>query len=1114
MSDAPIRVPRPAVLNRIPHPFAVLEASAGTGKTYTLEHLVADRVLAGVPLDRILVVTFTDKAALELRTRIRSLLDRLLTRGDGDLAEGPCWILDGEARGRLSQARAAMERATIATIHSFCQRVLQESALERRSLFDQTQADARQLFDRAWRDLLRGGLAGAPELRGLLREAVEDGWSMEALGGLLEQAHRERAVLVPDVDGAEAHRRRFPAGLDPAAILAGWAQAKVHASTLRAAQARLGPFLGLLPRSAFGFAAGLEALGFDSLLKACSKEGIEGDAKAFADWCLGFEPASPEAVLIHACLGPVRRRLEELKAAEGLFDFDDMILRVEEALAGPGGGALAARLRERYQVALIDECQDTDAAQWGIFRALFHQDGHELVLVGDPKQAIYGFRGGDLPTYLSAKASLTERGRAVDLDANFRSTEPLLRACERIFAHPDFFTGEVAFHPVTCGRPQLGLDDGQGTLLPPVRVLRVEELSGGASLWRRVALGLACDLRDLLASGARFGPEGNRQRLSNKDVFVLVGKASEGRLMAEALREAGLPCAFFKQKGLFQTPEAGAWLRLLRAIEDPRDRGRLARVLMTPFFGLGLGDLEGIQAVREDHPALQRLRAWGETARRRRFADLVEQVLRESAVAERLLLAEEGERALTNLRHLGELLVRAARERHGDLALLIRQMRRWARGLDFPPGESGDQQRLEGRTDAVQILTLHAAKGLEAPVVAVFAPGKSHASPLRRFHDASRRRCLQVGAPSKGSAVAAAIEAEEAHEQERLMYVALTRAKARLVVPCFVVDSTAKATAGQAKHPDGPLRVLNRVLRPLLEAGGDPDFSVIPLADLEAARPALPPPGPWLPPASALRMPDLDPARLRIAARPRRTTSFTALQRRLEEARAQEPEDPEPDLPGAAPDGLPRGRQVGTLLHELLEGLDPSTLRPEFELWWRDPGIREPILRRAALAGLGPEAGKEAARRVFLGFTTPLPLAGTPASLAQVDHLLREMDFLTGLPGGDDFLGGSVDVLFEKEGRAYLLDWKSNGLPDYGPETLEACVAEHYALQVRIYTLAALRFLGIADGAAYEQRFGGVLYVFLRGLPEAGVWTCRPAWADVQAWERDLAGLGSEALHG
>ena len=1116
-----IRIPRPAVLDRIPRPFAVLEASAGTGKTYTLEHLVLDRVLEGVPLEQILVVTFTEKAALELRTRVRALLERLLEPGMVDPGEGPCWILDDEARARLRQARGALERATLSTIHSFCQRVLQESALERRSLFDEAQADARQLFDRAWREGLRAEGTREAAHQGLLRAALEAGWTVDTLSDLLWEVHRERAIPVPGPEALVDLRRHFPAQNPQAdeALGATWLAAKVRRDVAERALACVVALRECLaaPMEVWTFVQAWNDLNLRSLHTACGKAGPTGPAADLARWLQDRPVPTEESVLVQALLPTVQQRLAAIKASEGLYDFDDMILRVREALESPGGPALAGRLRERFSVAFIDECQDTDAAQWDIFRSLFHHEGHELVLVGDPKQAIYGFRGGDLPTYLKARRLLVA-DRAVPLAENFRSTKPLLQACEALFSHPAFFTGEVAFAPVTCGRPELGLEAADGTPLPPLRVLRVEELDGGVRLWRRVALGLARELKELLDSGARFGKEGQRKPLSPKDAFVLVGKAFEGRLMAEALGAVGLPFAFFKQKGLFKSPEARAWLHLLQAVEDPRASGRLARALLSPFFGLTLPELEGMRDLREDHPALQRLRTWADLARRRRFAELMEQILRDSAVIERLLLFEEGERAITNLRHIGELLARAAAERHGDLAQLIRQLRRWRQGLELPPGENGDEQRLEGREEAIQILTLHAAKGLEAPVVAVFAPGAARTTKLHRFHDEAGLRCLCLGAAPEGSDLETRIEDEEAHEQERLMYVALTRAKARLVVPFFVVDATAKASLGQPKHPKGPLMVLNRVLRPLLEGGALPGASVRPLAEVEVAAlkvTALSSLRTWVIPPAEISAPTLDAEALRAAGRPRRTTSFTALQRRIDETRAGETEDPEPDALGARPDGLPRGRQVGTLLHELLEALDPATMRGRsFEAWWKEATVREPILRRSALAGLGPEAAQEAARRVFLGFTTPLPLLEGGSSLAEVDRLLREMDFLTGLPGGTDFLGGSVDALFEKEGRTYLLDWKSNSLPDYSPEALAACVSGHYELQVRIYTLAVLRFLDVKDEADYEARFGGALYVFLRGLPEGGVWSFRPTWSEVRAWERDLAVVGGEVLGG
>ena len=1102
----PLRYPRPAVLDHIPRPFAVVEASAGTGKTFTLEHLVVDRVLEGMPLDQILVVTFTDKAAQELRTRIRVLLERMCA---GAVApEVPVgsgfWTLDDTARERLRQARAALERCTFATIHSFCQRVLQDSALERRSLLDPTQADAHQLFDRAFGECLRGPAVQDPGLRDLLAQALGDGWSPEKIGKLLWEAHREGCRILPDLAAVEARRQRFPGSLDAEAIIQGWRDAKVHAGTLKAAAERLGAFLQLLSKAPYPFAAGLKELNMDTLVTASSKPGLRGDAQRFGAWLLAFTAPTPEAVVAAAFLPLVQARLREIKAQEGFYDFDDMILLVREALVGPAGETLAARLRARFRLALVDECQDTDGAQWDIFRTLFHREGHELVLVGDPKQAIYGFRGGDLPSYLAAR-ELLAGNQVVSLAENFRSTKPLLQVCEALCGQPEFFTGAVAFVTVDCGKPDLGLEDGDGHPLPPLRVVPVLETSGGLRLWRRVAQGLAGELAALLRSGARFGPAGKRVPLGPKDVFVLVGKRSEGELMAQALGEAGLPFAFYKQKGLFERPEAQAWLQVLEVLEEPQDPGRLARALLSPFFGFQPVDLEGLGELGDGHPVRQRLRKWGELARRRRFAELLETILTDSAVAERLLLQDDGDQALTNLRHLAELLTRVAREDPGDLSHLVHHLRRWRAGLDFPPGENGDQQRLEGRERAVQILTLHAAKGLEAPVVAIFAPGKPMAPILHRFHDATGTRCAWLGSLPKGSDWATRAQAEVEEERERLAYVALTRAQARLVLPCFLGDKGSKPF-----HTEGPHQVVNRVLRPLVLGGRLPGAEIV----QTEAGPGIALPDP-LPEAAPLRAPSLDADGLRSAARPRRTTSFTALQRRLDWARSEGRDDPEPDAPGAAADGLPRGRVIGTLLHELLETVELQGVRGrDFEAWWASPTLREPILRRAALAGLGPEAAREAALRVFLGCTTPLPLGDHAAALAEADHSLRELEFLTGMPDSQDFLGGSLDGLFEHQGHSFVLDWKSNGLPDYGPEALAACVADHYELQVRIYTLAALRFLGLTTEAAYETRFGGVLYVFLRGLPEAGVWSYRPSWTEVQGWEQELAQLGAEVVRG
>jgi exodeoxyribonuclease V beta subunit len=250
------------------------------------------------------------------------------------------------------------------------------------------------------------------------------------------------------------------------------------------------------------------------------------------------------------------------------------------------------------------------------------------------------------------------------------------------------------------------------------------------------------------------------------------------------------------------------------------------------------------------------------------------------------------------------------------------------------------------------------------------------------------------------------------------------------------------------------------------------------------------------------------------------TTSFTALQSRLE---ATEPViSGDRDQVGVRPSAgdLPRGTHTGQALHELLEWVDLSTL-DSLEAWSRRPEVQAQIRATLDLHGLPRACAAKVAEVVHAGLTSELPLAwGGGVRIATAARLLREVDFVSRFldaerfPADKDLLKGSIDVLCESEGRVYLLDWKSNLLPDYEPGTLHRAVTEHYLLQAQVYLLACLAFLGLHDEAAYEARFGGILYVFLRGLPGQGTWSLRPTWVEVQAWKRDLERVHREVLLG
>jgi len=1118
-----LRISKPALLEQLRSPHEVIEASAGTGKTYTLLRLVADLIIRGTyPIERILVVTFTEKATQELRARIRTYLLELLDKKEVEVGvEGPCWDLDDAARERLAAALRGFERATISTIHGFCRQVLQEAALEGRTLFDRELADERALFGRAFRDALSRVFTQDPEQKAMLEAALASGKTMEELEKELWGVHSDGGELLPRLDTWKA----WIGDLDLTwfaeanSLALDWKAAGVHHKTISAASTALASLEAGLAKATSDYqrAQVFDEVTHTSLWKATLA--LTGDHGPLHAWLARGTTSllSPEALQAHLFLQEVRETQQRLEQAEGLFTFQGMIHGVVEALDAPDGGALAQRIRQRFDIALVDEFQDTDPLQWQVFKRIFLREDRRLVIIGDPKQAIYGFRGGDLPTYQEACREILGTDPPKRLEQNFRSTQQVIDAYNHILTGngPASFFGDATLYPkpVNCGQPEPTATVG-GQPLRPVDVLVLDTKEGGQRLWKRLARQLALRIRDLVASGITFGKPGEERTLGFGDVQVLVGKAIEGELMAKALRAEGIPCAFYKQKGLFVTREAEEWLDVLRVVADPRDRSLQLRAFLSSFFGYSLEDLRTLPTLSEEHPVFQRLLSWGSLAQQHRFAELLDSMLEESGLLRRLLLTEGGYRSLVNFRHIAESLLGLTTQRRLTLDDLIRQLDRWRQGIEKPSAEEADLQRLEGDEEAVQILTLHAAKGLEAPIVAIFAYGEGLKTTLLRFHEGGQR-CLSLGTTS--SAIKAQADLESRQESERLLYVGMTRAQAKLVLCAF--DQRTKA--GDLSKLKCPYDALNERLvamrgertdlfswEPVMGLGGTSMLETAPILPPDVSLPGLP------------KMSTIDYTAKAKAARPYVTTSFTALQSRLEALEPVISGDRDQAGVRPAPGDLPRGTHTGQALHELLEWADPSILGT-FEVWSRRPDVQGRIRETLDLHGLPRSAAPRVAEVVHAGLTTELPLAwGGGVRVGTAERLLREVDFFSRFldveqfPGEKDLLKGSIDVLCESGGRIYLLDWKSNLLPDYEPATLHDAVMSHYLLQAQIYLLACLAFLGICDEDDYKARFGGILYVFLRGLPDKGTWSVRPTWTEVQAWKHELAKVHQEVILG
>ncbi len=831
----------------------LVEASAGTGKTWTIGALYLRLVLghggeAGYarPLDppEILVVTFTDAATKELRDRIRG---RLTQAAQAFAQEGaaPDALLHAlraawppqqwpDCARRLRLAAEWMDEAAVSTIHGWCQRMLREHAFDSGSLFTQAlQADA----------------------EGARLEATRDWWRSHVYALTPAQAARLAAwwptpeALAKDLKNLLPLAGGLPDGPEPAPVLAtvdaalaackkpwreGWLDGLAQALQDACAAKRLNGNFG---RWAPGWMArlrewadGLDRLpdlkaGWDHLspegMRAACKGSPAVDHPGLADLATLRErvasiPDGRPQVLAHATHW-VARRMALDKARRAEIGFDDMLAQLARALQGEGGERLAARIRRQFPVALIDEFQDTDALQWGIFdrvwQAAADRQDLGLVLIGDPKQAIYSFRGADIHSYLAAKAATAPRHHS--LGTNHRASTAMVAAVNTLFTAAEqrpggaFLVGAgdarpVPFEPVAAaGRAEAFEVDGTA---PPALVCWWAQGPDngkpmGATAYReRMAQACAAEVVRLLALGraqrAGFRRDGVLQPLHPGDIAVLVNKRSEADAVRGALRALGVRSVYLSDdESVYRQPVADCLRRLLQAVAEPDDEPLVRAALATPLLGQDWSTLDALQAdpLAWEAVVLQ-FQQWRERWRRHGVLPMLRQLLAHFGVPHRLLAAGD-ERQLTDVLHLAELLQQASARLDGEQALV-----RFLAEQCAQPGSAGEDARvlrLESDADLLKVVTVHKSKGLEYPLVflpfacafrAVAADDLSVA-----WHDAEGR--LQVALQATAAQVAQADD-ERLAEDLRKLYVALTRARHATWVGLAPVADLHRSAAG------------------------------------------------------------------------------------------------------------------------------------------------------------------------------------------------------------------------------------------------------------------------------------------------------------------------------
>jgi exodeoxyribonuclease V beta subunit len=1151
----------------LPSGTVVLEASAGTGKTYAIAALATRAIAEGVcELPELLLVTFTRAATAELRDRVRrrlvqaadhlaacevALTERRALPDPGDDRVLRCLAADpdqvGVRRRRLSTAITDFDAATISTIHGFSQQILRAVGLSA-----DVRRDATLLEDP----------------RGLLDEVVDDVYVRRYL----------HTPAGPDGDGRPSRR----AVADIARAVIGSADADV------------------VPRA---------------------------------------DDPDPALAELGSLAAELRDEVAMRKRKHGLLAHDDLLLSLRAALADPErGDAAVAVLRERYRWALVDEFQDTDPVQWDILDRAFRDPAdpdRALVLIGDPKQAIYGFRGADVQAYLAATRAADARR---SLTTNHRSDAPLLEATDRLLSGTVFGDEQIVFRRVDATPEHATSAIHDPTDPAPLRFRVVGGTPGGngapavhAQVARDVAatvVGLLPDAggapRPRLRTGAAGdgGDDGDGRPLECRDVAVLVRTNVQATTIQQALRDAGVPSVVNGVGSVLLTTAGPDWRTLLEALERPSEPARARRLAVSPWLGWRAGELAAADDDRWDD-LHERIRRWATVLRDHGVSALERAVAAETDLQPRLLRTVGGERQLTDLHHVGELLHGAELgEERGPSSLLswLRARREEAADESTPSEEQA--RRLESDDEAVQILTVHRSKGLQYRVVLcpfLWGGGQGLQVPLTVHEPSSGGRVVDLGPRGREGFDAhdALARREAVGEALRLLYVAVTRAQHQLVLWWACIGGTERSPLARVlfgrDDEGGTVQLAEKVALPapedvptrLRERFGE-------LASVTEVPTEIPSPR-WVaadePPVTlAVRRFE------RSLDRAWRRTSYSGLTARAAQHadahaasadpqvvwEAEEPlKDDEPATPSDVraradevahtaeldrlrdlplPLGeLRGGTRFGTFVHAVLEHTDftadplEDVLTEQVRLQAERAGVDVPQpalvdgLAAAIRSPLGPLAGKVAAavgtdRPRALADVSPadrldelefeLPLAGGDRGhpgagrvqlrrLADLlDHHLPADDPLAGYadrlrhPGFDldlrGYLTGSIDLVLRVHGRwelpdggvhegpRYLVaDHKTNRLTwpepptafDYRPRALADAMIHHdYPLQALLYQAALHRLLRWRQpGYDPARHLGGALYLFLRGMTGPATPTVDGQPCGVAAWSPPAA---------
>ena len=1116
----------------------LIEASAGTGKTYTITNLYL-RLLLGhsdslnrpLASNEILVLTFTIAAVEELRYRIRARIVEARSAFSTGLSEDTFLqnlvnnSVDHERDRRLlAAATQLMDEAAIYTIHGFCARVLEEQSFEAGILFDQRlDGDRDQLLELATQDCFRQEVLTLPTIE---REIALSIWpNPEKLkNGVKGFLFRHKIRMLPTADNFTAELEQYREDVSTAKRL--WIQAdiekviteagfKKNTKTIR----RLSEMTEYcLDESNLDLGTSLwENWNTDTLQKNLKKDGVLPEHA-----CLDLVNNISQSNILEKVTSnlwqklskKILENLNQSKANTSQLTLDDLLTQLNRAVTT--NPELASRLASRYPVAMVDEFQDTDDIQYGIFDAIYNRPGvQSLFMVGDPKQAVYQFRGADVFTYINARRGIESRdGQIHSLNANWRSSSLLIDAVNHLFTRANIFDNDsdIPFLPVEPSPLSSELSfqiDNQEQ--KPFSIFLVAGDDKPLPKEEARSLGMAHaaeEVSNLLTMSAAGRVSINDKDLNAGQIAFLVRDKNDAREARHALSQRGVRSVYVTLDSVFLEDTAADLYLVLQAVLEPTNDRAIRTALATPLLQSSVTKIDALAHDTMAHQEVTReFLDYHHLWETQDIAPMIESLIIQQRIAEKWLGQPDGERQITNLRHLSELLQKQSAKTSG----MHRLLKWFSRERSAAESVATDDQqlRLESDENLVKIVTMHAAKGLEYDLVYIPFGAFYRSQPAREpalFHletESGFETCLELGTNRDHREQA---QKESLSEDMRLLYVAITRAKYRCAI-------------GVPHIRDLPKSALARLLD-IAEAKNDQitissELSQLPGELFEVESIAIPE-------TTVVAAEDRRDSLSTPPDIPRRNDhwrlhSYTGVSRLIQSrevvVESLKPagfgdDDNKEDLlvyEEFSRFSFPRGPRVGIALHSLMENIDfrsgaesrkqqserclnkigvTSDLPEWLEVLtaWLDNILQTPLAESFCLADIS-----ESDRMDELEFHFPLQ-ANTNflQELQSGGYMLGAQNI--SIPRLEGMMTGLIDLIVRHDGRYYLIDYKSNHLgdsaEDYSADAIKHSISEHqYDLQYLIYCVALNRYLASRlPDYDYDSQFGGVMYLFLRGM--------------------------------